>query len=200
MMTRMQFPAAWVHWGNSDTNTPTGEGMTGRATETAGRGAAGRVRAGVTACLAILIRAACAAAPPPPAPPPEPTVVQVNLVGAPGLNPDPGGRPSPVAVRVYQLRSPASFQQADIFQLLERESEVLGADLAGRSEVTVRPGATESLTLRPGPDVRYIGVVALYRDVDNAIWRAGAPVSPNQTNVFTAQLQPLAVSVGHTGS
>jgi type VI secretion system protein VasD len=167
---------------------------------TARRSLAGRVAAGATACLAILVLAACAAAPPPPPPPPEPTVVQLNLVGSPGLNPDPGGRPSPVSVRVYQLRSPASFQQADIFQLLERESEVLGADLAGRSEVTVRPGASESLELRPGPDVRYIGVVALYRDVDNAIWRAGAPVSANQTNVLRAQLQPLAVSVGRAGS
>ncbi len=174
--------------------------MTVSAMVTRRRGLLGRMAAGLVACLGLVVVTACAAPPPPPPPPPEPTVVQLTLVGSQGLNPDPGGRPSPLAVRVYQLRSPAGFEQADIFQLMERESEALGADLAGRNEVTVRPGASESLTLRPGPDVRYIGVLAMYRDVDRAIWRATAPVTPNQTTALTAQLQPLAVTLGRGGS
>ncbi len=127
--------------------------------------------------------------------PPPPTIADVTITASADANPDVAGRGAPVAVRVYQLTSTAAFEQADFFELYQREQEVLGADLAGRDELLITPGGTQQLRKELRPGVNYIGVVAAFRDVQNANWRATAAPPPNQTTVVTVSVQGLGVNV-----
>ncbi|GAA4333553.1 hypothetical protein GCM10023144_24930 [Pigmentiphaga soli] len=133
--------------------------------------------------------AACAGKPPPPPPPPPPTVALVSLAAAADANPDARGRASPVSLRIYELRSRAAFDSADFFSLYSRDRETLGADLANKDERVLKPGDSAQFKLDPKPDTRFIGVVAAYRDIERANWRAVAEIPPNKTTPVRVRVE-----------
>ncbi|MCA8909288.1 MAG: type VI secretion system lipoprotein TssJ [Rhodospirillaceae bacterium] len=147
------------------------------------------------AFAALLALAACQTVPPPPAP----TVVNVSLAADATINPELSGLPAPVLVRVYELTSASEFQQADFFQLLERDQETLGAAMVGREELTLSPGGSDSMTLNFGPESRYVGVMVAFRDIDNALWRAVTSVPQNATSAVAVSLSGLTVQIGGAG-
>lgn len=124
-----------------------------------------RVLAGVGVVVALLSLAACAS---------KPIVSQVKLSVAAGadVNPDARNRPSPVTVRVYALKSAATFEAADFFSLFERDATVLGADVVAREELLMRPGDSKPLEMKLPPEAKALAVFAAYRDLDRARWRA----------------------------
>lgn len=109
--------------------------------------------------------------------PPAPPVVDLTIRANPDVNPNPAGTPVSVAVRLYSLNARGRFMSADVYSLMQREAEVLGTESAGSEEVVVRPGETRKITLTPRPGVRFIGVAALFRDIDRAQWRAVSPIA-----------------------
>ena len=120
--------------------------------------------------------------------PPPPPVVDLTVKAGPDLNSQ-AGTPLAVAVRLYTLSARARFAAADAYALMERDRAVLG-DEGGRSdELVVRPGETRKVTLAPKPDVRFLGVVVLFQDIDRAQWRAIASIAASGTT-------RLALSIG----
>src|SRR5262249_56406831 len=109
--------------------------------------------------------------------------------GAAGIMPDAGGNAAPVTVRVYQLASTAAFEQADFFQLYNNDQAVLGADMLGRDELTITPGGSQQLVKELKPGATAIGVVAAFRDIQHANWRAPTAPPANQTHAITAPIQ-----------
>jgi type VI secretion system protein VasD len=103
--------------------------------------------------------------------PPRPVNVAIEVGASPAANPDAGGRPSPTAVRVYQLADGAAFAEADLNSLWTAEATLLGATLIARQEFLVAPGATEQAKLTLDPATRLIGVAAAFRDFRSATWR-----------------------------
>src|SRR6185436_10305384 len=102
----------------------------------------------VFALAALLAAAGCAKAPPPPptlppitiaAPPEARTKSAMTLVASADTNPDRSGRPSPIVVRVYQLKTDAAFSGADFFALYDDDQKVLGAELITRDEYVLNP-------------------------------------------------------------
>jgi type VI secretion system protein VasD len=112
-----------------------------------------------------------------------------------GSNPDVGGRPSPVVVRVYELKSLAAFNGADFFALFEREQETLGGELVGREEFQLRPAETRPYQRQLQPDTKYIGVAAAFRDLENSRWRQAVPVPGKRRPKLTIGIQAQAVTV-----
>jgi type VI secretion system protein VasD len=86
-------------------------------------------------------------------------------------NPDINGRPSPVVLRVFQLRSDSEFGRADFFALSLHEKDVLGASLLGVEEFELRPGEHLETRIPLSRDARYIGAIAEFRDINGAQWR-----------------------------
>lgn len=123
-----------------------------------------------------------------------PTSVGGNIVAAAGLNPSVSQRPSPLLLRVYELRSPTSFNQAEFMALYQADQATLGPDLVARDEFTLQPGETRPLKKQLGPDTRFLGVVAVYRDLEHARWRAVVPVQPNKAQKIAIRAEALAVS------
>lgn len=110
--------------------------------------------------------------PPPPKPPPQPVKVKLTLAASADVNPDAQNRPSPIVVRIYQLKDDAGFKDADYFALYDKEAATLTAALVSRVEFELAPGEKHTADYSVSPDTRYIGVAAAYRDIRNAQWRA----------------------------
>jgi len=114
------------------------------------------------------------------------TPVTLNLVGAADVNPDARGRASPLTVRVYALKAPAAFEASDFFSLFDKDTATLGAEMAQRQEVLLRPGQTHKLEMTLPADVTHLGILAAYRDLDRARWREVRAVPPGKPLVLDA--------------
>ena len=127
----------------------------------------------------ILATAACASSPP------KPARTRLTIAATADTNPDASGRPSPVVVRVYQLKADTAFTGADFFDLYDDEMKVLGAELIGRNEYVVAPAERRTLELDVSADARFVGIIAAYRDIRNAQWRtvAQAPLQRDEVTI-----------------
>ena len=124
------------------------------------------------------------------------TKLDLKLQASEELNPDLRGRPSPIVVRLLELKNPSSFNNADFFSLYQRPKESLMPDLVSFEEMEVRPGEARELKLSVQPGSRYVGVVAAYRDLPEANWRYVVSLEEgeiNQAGVMLGErgLEPL---------
>ena len=137
----------------------------------------------------------CASKIPPPPPTSTPTLLRGTITADPGTNPDRVGRPSPVVVRVYELKSLGAFNDADFFSLYEKDQETLGGELVTREEYDLRPAETRKYERQLQPDTKFIGVVAAFRDLENSRWRQAAPIPPQPNLTLTIGIGSGVVTV-----
>lgn len=104
--------------------------------------------------------------------PPKPVELRGDLVTSDSINPNRDGRASPVTVVIYYLKDGNAFMTLDFFNLYDPDSGALAADLIQRTDVQVAPGQTLPLASEFDPETTHIGVLAAFRDIDNAQWRA----------------------------
>ncbi len=140
-------------------------------------------------CVAIAL-AGCSSKPPKPPPP-----TKAAIVVSADVNPDSAGRPSPIVVRLYQLKEEGAFNSASYFALSDKEQATLGPSLESREEYELKPGETKELTLKIPPEARYLGAVAAYRDLNNSKWKALSP-APETGLLDFVRKHKLIVTVG----
>ena len=117
------------------------------------------------------------------------------IVAGADQNPNASGRASPVAVRLYYLGASAKFERADIFALTEREKATLGEDSLGSEEFVLTPGETRTIDRVPKTGVQFLGVTALFRDIDHATWRAQAPVAASGPTRLRLDISGITVAL-----
>jgi type VI secretion system protein VasD len=145
----------------------------------------------VLAAAAMVFLSACGG-------PPKPAQVSGTIEASTSVNPSVSRRPSPVTVRVYELKTATAFNSADFVSLYQRDQAELGADLLGREEFTLAPGETRPYTKTLSPDTRFIGVFAAYRDLERAKWRTVLPVQPGKKQRIVIRAEELSVSAAAT--
>ncbi len=134
----------------------------------------------------VVVMTACKkppAQPPPPPPSGQPAAAKeaqatnVSIAASADVNPDSSQRPSSVVVRIYQLSMDTAFNAAGFFDLFDNEQKTLDKELVGKSvEVTLRPGESTTVpNFFVDPYARFLGVIAAYRDIRNAQWKAVMP-------------------------
>lgn len=165
---------------------PAATGNRVRAMRAAADGRLRRTAWAAAACAVWLV--ACASAP-------SPTPLSGSITGASDLNPSVNQRPSPVLLRVYELKSPTAFDKADFMALYQADQATLGGDLVGREEIMLNPGEIRPYKKLAAPETRYIGVVAAYRNLERATWRAVAPLAAGREQKLVIRADSLAVSV-----
>jgi type VI secretion system protein VasD len=99
------------------------------------------------------------------------TRVPLTIATSKDVNPDSEGRPSPVVLRVYQLKGDAAFSRADYFALLDDDQRALGGELVSRDEFVLIPAESRNLEIAISPDARFVAATAGFRDIRNAEWR-----------------------------
>jgi len=100
---------------------------------------------------------------------------KVALAASADINPDASGKPSPVVVRVYQLKGDVAFNGADFFALYDDEMKVLGPELIGREEYLLTPTEHRTVELVVPKTAKFVGIIAAYRDIRNSQWRVVIP-------------------------
>lgn len=135
-----------------------------------------RVRRAGAAVALLGLLSGCGGPPPKP-----PTVLELTLVATPDVNPTDTGQGAPVMVRVYQLVSPAGFEKAEFFPLLNSDEKTLGPDLVRKDEYLLAPGQTRKETLTLPDRVGAVGVFAAFRQFQTGTWRVSIPVTPHAT-------------------
>jgi type VI secretion system protein VasD len=126
---------------------------------------------------------------------PKPTQAALELRAASTLNPDDSGRPSPLRVRLYELKSVSAFNSGDFNSLYQHDKETLGGDLVALEEIQVQPGMQKSFTRKLSPDTKFLGVLAPYRNIEQAVWRASMEVPAGKTTPVALDVESLAVSL-----
>jgi type VI secretion system protein VasD len=122
----------------------------------------------------------------------EPVEIPTVLTATGDVNPDVGGRPSPIVVRVFQLRGDAEFAKADFFALYGHEKETLAGSLVGVEEFVLRPGEKSDARLAIAADTRYVAAIAAFRDINTTQWRS-AQAWPHR-HLFSKQRVTIGVS------
>ncbi|WP_019340467.1 type VI secretion system lipoprotein TssJ [Stutzerimonas stutzeri] len=123
------------------------------------------------------------------------TKLDLSLQGNDQLNPDLNGRPSPVVIRLLELKHPVAFENADFFSLYQRPKEALSPDLVIQEELELRPGEQRDLKLFVQDGSRYVGVLAAYRDLPESSWRFVIPLQHKAQNRIELKLDEHGIKI-----
>ncbi|WNF46715.1 type VI secretion system lipoprotein TssJ [Pseudomonas sp. SG20056] len=121
------------------------------------------------------------------------TKLDLTLNGSDELNPDLNGRPSPIVLRLIELKHPVAFETADFFSLYQRPKEALSPDMVVLEELELRPGEQREMKLSVQPGSRYVGVLAAYRDLPESNWRVVIPLQEKERNSSVLTLNALGI-------
>lgn len=116
------------------------------------------------------------------------------------VNPNTRGEPSPVVVRIYELKSTTNFNQAQFFELFDNDAKRLGPDLVAKREFELKPGDKVDFERATPAETRNIGVIAGFRLGDDAQWRTTAEVKPDRDNTIVVKVTAQAISVEEEAS
>ncbi|MGU3492587.1 type VI secretion system lipoprotein TssJ [Xanthobacteraceae bacterium A53D] len=164
-----------------------------------GRGARSRraLLLGLAGVPLALVLPGCAAPGPPP---PIVTPADITLRAAANINPNADGVPSPVVVKIYELKSQTNFMNASFFELLDSDVTKIGPDLLSKQELEILPGAEQVVNRTITGDVKYLGIIVGFRDINASQWRSVVEVVPGRKNSFLATITSLSVTVTLNGT
>ncbi len=145
------------------------------------------IASGIILTVGVAMLAGCASTP-------KPESIGIQISATNDVNPDLQGRPSPVILHVIELNSEEQFNRLDYTSLTQPSGAALGQDLLGKTRLTLSPGDSQQLPLELNPQTTFIGLVAGFRDIDNAIWRTTIPVVQGKTKGVTVTLAKQSIT------
>lgn len=93
------------------------------------------------------------------------------------INPDENRIPSPLFVRMYELKSPKLFKKANFIDIYEQDKEILGADFVNVQKLKrLKPGEDRENSFVLSKDTRYVGLYAEFLNYKNARYKLIVPV------------------------
>jgi type VI secretion system protein VasD len=109
---------------------------------------------------------------------PEPTSVFVegSIKASNVLNPDIKGGYRPVNIKIFYLKSAEGFSDASFTDLFKYPDKALGGNILDLRTQQVLPGQKIEISEELPLGLRYIGVLAAYRNLDEATWKDIKPV------------------------
>jgi type VI secretion system protein VasD len=123
------------------------------------------------------------------------TIINAEVLASDVINPDGEGRPSPIVVRIYELKNLGTFNTVEFFPLYNEEAATFGDDLVYREEFSLIPGSKKLYTRTPTADTQYLAVIAAFRNIDQATWKAVVPIPTERITNLIIQLDRLTVSI-----
>lgn len=108
------------------------------------------------------------------------TDLQVDFVVDADINPDELDKPSPLFIRMYELKTPKMIRKSDFIDIYERDKEVLGADMVAVHKLKrFKPGEsrTEHFVLKK--DTHYVAFYAEFLKFKDSKYKVVVPVVSN---------------------
>ncbi len=104
------------------------------------------------------------------------------------INPNTANVASPVVLRIYELKQLNALSGASLFELLDTDTNVLGPDLVSKREIEVKPGEKVKFDRSTPIETHYIGVIAGFRTLEGATWRASIEITPERSALIVVKL------------
>jgi len=150
--------------------------------------------------IAILALFGCSSDPEKPVavaepPPKAPTTVQVHMVVSEQANPDLDERPSPIVIRIYELKSLGKFEEGDFYKLFENYDSLLGPELIASEQYHLKPSDVNIIKQTLSAETRYIAVTAAFRDINQAIWKDTIQLTDEKTTDLLVFIEKLNISI-----
>ncbi|MFT6895918.1 MAG: type VI secretion system protein VasD [Paraglaciecola sp.] len=123
------------------------------------------------------------------------TNADITLRAEANINPDIDGRPSPVLVRIYELKSATAFNNADFFALYDRDVAELAADFVKRDDLELKPLQVIELSRELAPETRYLGIIAAFRSINDAKWKQVIEIEPDSNSTLLIELSENDIKV-----
>lgn len=106
------------------------------------------------------------------------------------INPDDDKKPSPLFVRMYELKSKKMFSKANFIDIYEKDEDVLGADMLGKQRLKrLIPGESRNENFVLNKETRFIGLYAEFFQYKRSGFKLIIPVVP--TNVIGTSAEVL---------
>ena len=119
----------------------------------------------------------------------------INITASTLVNPDINNRPSPVVIRIYELKSLGVYAESDFYGLFEDYESILGEDLISSEQFHLNPGDMRIVKNSISPETQYIAVIVAFRDINRAMWRDSIIISPEKAAQLLIFVDKLSVSI-----
>lgn len=112
------------------------------------------------------------------APPPLPAIYNVSLSMEKFSNLSASGTALPLKVRMFGLKNSSVFMSEDFFTLQRDGPSSLNGELISQQQLFLRPGQKPvSVRIEKTRELRFIGLVAEYQQLDGKRWRQVVPLA-----------------------
>lgn len=116
------------------------------------------------------------------------TDLQLTFSVAADTNPDQNDNPSPVIIRLYELRSTSVFDKSDFVDIYERDQELLGGDLVGKQIFRpMVPGEAREENFVLSDGTTHVALYAEFSQYRGSAYKVVFPVTRN--NVFSNKMK-----------
>lgn len=106
------------------------------------------------------------------------------------INPDDKSTPSPLFVRLYELKSTKMFNKADFIGLYERDKEVLGADFVAKQELKrLIPGTSREEKFVLKKETKFIALYAEFLNYKASKYKVITPIVANNVVATSITVQ-----------
>jgi type VI secretion system protein VasD len=78
--------------------------------------------------------------------------------------------------------------------LTDPSGSALGTELLGKNRLVLQPGESKAVPMELNPMTTAIGLVAGYRDIDNATWRKVVPITQGDTKGLVITLEQTQIT------
>lgn len=123
------------------------------------------------------------------------TRIKAQISASEQVNPDQSGRPSPIVVRIYELKALDAFEAAGFNLLFDDPQAQLGADLVAKESFYLRPGESRFYEREPSLETKYLAVTAGYRNLNRTVWKESMAIPPDETTEILILVDRLVVSM-----
>ena len=121
------------------------------------------------------------------------TDLELKFKVAADINPDDDNKPSPLFIRMYELKSTRMFKKANFIDIYEKDKEVLGADMISKQRLKrMKPGESRNENFVLDKGTRYVGLYAEFLQYKKSGFKLLIPVVP--TNVIGTSAKILLAS------
>lgn len=112
------------------------------------------------------------------------TDLQLSFEVDADINPDEAKKPSPLYLRMYELKSTKMFNKSDFISIYERDSEILGADLISVQKIKpLKPGQNRVDAFVLDNKTTNVALYAEFLQYKGSIFRVVIPIAT--TNVVS---------------
>jgi len=115
--------------------------------------------------------------------------ISSKITAAPDINPDINGTPSPVAMSIFELSDPVSFEGSTFFNLYGNAKQSLGSTLLHERDLMITPGQTLKVSIPYVQGAHFVAYIAAFRNLQQVEWQGITAI--NQDSVFGNEIMVL---------